>query len=64
MHLYPANGKVNRVVEVETVFSHRDALLSEVIVGVDPDPADCAKITDWARSYYDRGIPSAPEART
>jgi hypothetical protein len=24
-----------------------------VIVGVDPDPANCAKITDWARGYYD-----------
>jgi hypothetical protein len=24
-----------------------------VIVGVDSDPANCGKITDWAKSYYD-----------
>jgi FAD/FMN-containing dehydrogenase len=53
MHLYPVNGKVNRVGESETAFSYRDAVWSEVIVGVDPDPANREKITDWARSYYD-----------
>jgi len=53
MHLYPVNGKVNRVPETDTAFSHRAAVWSEVIVGVDPDPANRAKITDWARSYYD-----------
>ena len=53
MHLYPVNGKVNRVGETETAFSYRDAVWSEVIVGVDPDPANCGKITDWARAYYD-----------
>jgi UDP-N-acetylenolpyruvoylglucosamine reductase len=52
MHLYPVNGKVNRVGETETAFGYRDAVWSEVIVGVDPDPANCAKITDWARAYY------------
>ena len=53
MHLYPVNGKVNRVGETDTAFAYRDAVWSEVIVGVDPDPANCKKITDWARSYYD-----------
>jgi hypothetical protein len=53
MHLYPVNGKVNRVGEAETAFSHRDAVWSQVIVGVDPDPANRGKIIDWARSYYD-----------
>jgi len=53
MHLYPVNGKVNRVGETETAFSYRDVVWSEVIVGVDPDPANCGKITDWARNYYD-----------
>src|ERR1700744_2838785 len=33
MHLYPVNGKVNRVGAAETPFSHRDAVWSEVIVG-------------------------------
>ena len=53
MHIYPVNGKVNRVGETETAFSHRDATFSGVIVGVDPDPANCAKITTWAKAYYD-----------
>ncbi len=52
MHLYPVNGKANRVGETETAYSHRDAVWSEVIVGVDPDPANSGKITDWARGYY------------
>lgn len=37
----------------DTAYSHRDAVWSEVIVGVDTDPANCSKITDWARTYYD-----------
>ncbi len=52
MHLYPVNGKVNRVGEADTAFSYRDATFSEVIVGVDPDPANRDKITEWAKGYY------------
>ncbi len=53
MHLYPVNGKVNRVGQDETAFSYRDVVWSEVIVGVDPDPANCERIIEWARAYYD-----------
>jgi FAD/FMN-containing dehydrogenase len=53
MHLYPVNGKVHRVGANETAFSYRDVVWSEVIVGVDPDPANRDKITNWARSYYE-----------
>jgi hypothetical protein len=53
MHLYPVDGKVHRVCEGDTAFSHRDAMWSEVIVGVDPDPANREKIIGWARGYYD-----------
>src|SRR3954451_6531936 len=53
MHLYPVNGKVNRVGESDTAFSYRDVVWSEVIVGVDADAANFPKITNWARSYYD-----------
>ncbi len=53
MHLYPVNGAVNRVAPSDTAFSHRDAVWSQVIVGVDPDPANCGKITDWAKAYYE-----------
>jgi len=53
MHLYPVNGKVNRMSETDTAFAYRDAVWSGVIVGVDPDPANRERITSWARAYYD-----------
>jgi FAD/FMN-containing dehydrogenase len=53
MHLYPVNGAAHRVGASETPFSFRDAVWSEVIVGVDPDPANRQAITDWAKAYYD-----------
>jgi len=53
MHLYPINGKVNRVGKADTPFSHRDVTWSQVIVGVDPDPANFAKISEWAKEYYE-----------
>ncbi|HZQ55061.1 MAG TPA: FAD-binding oxidoreductase [Bryobacteraceae bacterium] len=53
MHLYPVNGKASRVGQADTAYNHRDAVWSEVIVAVDSDPANCAKLTDWARAYYD-----------
>ena len=52
MHLYPMNGRVNRVGKADTAFSHRDAVWSEVIVGVAPDSANREKITEWAKGYY------------
>ncbi|MGH9646303.1 MAG: BBE domain-containing protein [Bryobacteraceae bacterium] len=53
MHLYPVNGAAHRVGPNDTAWSYRDAVWSEVIVGVDPDPANKDKITNWARGYYD-----------
>ncbi|MDX5437277.1 MAG: FAD-binding oxidoreductase [Pontibacter sp.] len=52
MHLYPINGAVHDVAENATAWSYRDANWAEVIVGVDPDPANKQRITDWARDYY------------
>ena len=40
MHLYPVNGAPQRVGKNETAYSFREALFAEVIVGVDPDPAN------------------------
>jgi hypothetical protein len=48
--------------EGDTAFSHRDAVWSEVIVGVDPDPANAPKITEWAKGITMPCIRSAPEA--
>jgi hypothetical protein len=53
MHLYPVNGAAQRVGKNDTAYSFREALFAEVIVGVDPDPANAGKITEWCKSYYD-----------
>jgi hypothetical protein len=53
MHLYPINGAAHKPGIADTPWSHRDAVWSEVIVGVDPDPAKRGLITDWARNYWE-----------
>jgi hypothetical protein len=53
MHLYPINGKAQRVGKTETPWSYRDATWAEVIVGVDPDPANAKRITEWTKAYWD-----------
>ncbi len=53
MHLYPVNGAAQRVGKNETAYSFREALFAEVIVGVDPYPANSQTITDWCKGYYD-----------
>lgn len=39
MHLYPINGKAHRP-DSDTSWAYRDATWAQVIVGVDPDPAN------------------------
>lgn len=53
MHLYPVNGAAQRVGKNETAYSFREALFAEVIVGVDPDPANAGKITNWCKNYHE-----------
>jgi FAD/FMN-containing dehydrogenase len=53
MHLYPINGAASRVGKNETAWSYRDATWAQVMVGVDPDPANNDKIISWTKSYYD-----------
>jgi len=53
MHLYAIDGAAHRVGRTETAFSYRDANWAEVIVGVDPDPANGSKITKWCKDYFD-----------
>jgi FAD/FMN-containing dehydrogenase len=53
MHLYPVNGTAQRVGKSDTAYNFREALFAEVIVGVDPDPANAGKITEWCKDYYD-----------
>ena len=53
MHLYPVNGAPQRVDKNATAYSFREALFAEVIVGVDPDPANADKITAWCKEYWE-----------
>ena len=53
MHLYPINGVASRVGQKDTAWSYRDANFVEVIVGVDPDPANNARMIEWAREYWE-----------
>ncbi|HKK27517.1 MAG TPA: FAD-binding oxidoreductase [Gemmatimonadota bacterium] len=53
MHLYPIDGAVQRVGATETAWGHRDVRYSQVIIGVDTDPANADVIRDWARGYHD-----------
>ncbi len=52
-HLYPINGAAHRVGKNDTPWSYRDATWAEVIVGVDPDPANTKRITEWSKTYWD-----------
>jgi FAD/FMN-containing dehydrogenase len=52
MHLYPINGAAGRVGATDTAWAYRDATWGEVMVGVDPDPANGAQITSWTKEYW------------
>jgi FAD/FMN-containing dehydrogenase len=53
MHLYPIDGAAQRVAADDTAFGYRGARYGQVIVGVDPDPANNERMTKWAREYHD-----------
>ena len=53
MHLYPITGAAARVGNEETPWAYRDANYSGVIVGVDPEPKNAAKITQWCKEYWE-----------
>src|SRR6266478_6436184 len=53
MHMYPINGAASRVGKNDTAWNYRDSNWAQVMVGVDPDPANKEKIISWTKSYYD-----------
>jgi FAD/FMN-containing dehydrogenase len=53
MHLYPINGACHKKENEDTAFSYRDANWAQVIVGVDPDPANNEKLSSWAKEYWE-----------
>ncbi len=52
MHLYPIDGAASKVGKKDTAWNYRKATFAEVIVGVDPDPANKDAITNWAKDYW------------
>ena len=52
MHIYPINGAAGRVGATDTAWAYRDANFSQVVVGVDPDAANNARMTAWAKDYW------------
>lgn len=52
IHLYPVDGAAHNVGKNETPWSYRDATWAQVIVGVDPNPANKDAITAWAKNAW------------
>lgn len=50
-HFYPINGAAHRVPADETAWNYRDANFVQVIVGVDPDPANNESMIEWAKKF-------------
>jgi len=53
MHLYPIDGAAHDVGNDETPWAYRDARWAQVVVGVDPEPANAAMVRDWCVGYWD-----------
>lgn len=52
MHLYPLSGAAQRVSKDATAWSYREANFAQVIVGVDPDPANNPRTIAWSKEYW------------
>jgi hypothetical protein len=57
MHLYPIDGAVHDVGESDTAWAYRDVHWAQVIVGVDPDPANAGLVKQWTVDYWDATHP-------
>jgi FAD/FMN-containing dehydrogenase len=53
MHLYPIDGAAARVGADETAWTQRDGGWVQVMVGVDPEPANRDLVRDWCVSYWE-----------
>ena len=53
MHLYPIDGAVHQLHKEATAWNFRDTQWSMVIAGVDAGPENRAKMTNWARNYWE-----------
>jgi FAD/FMN-containing dehydrogenase len=53
MHLYPIDGAAGEVSDSATPWAYRDSRWAQVIVGVDPDPANAEKVKRWTIDYWE-----------
>jgi FAD/FMN-containing dehydrogenase len=53
MHLYPIDGAAGEVGNTATPWAYRDARWAQVIVGVDPDPANAETVRRWTVDYWE-----------
>lgn len=51
-HLYPVDGACHDVGPGDTAWTNRDARWSQVIVGVDPEPSNARKVSQWCKDYH------------
>ncbi len=51
MHLYPINGAAHRVGKNDTAWYYRDSNFVQVMIGVDPDPANNPRNSKWAKDF-------------
>ncbi len=52
-HIYPVDGAAHDVPAEDTAFAYRDAVWSQVFIGVDPDPAGAPALRDWTIGYWE-----------
>jgi FAD/FMN-containing dehydrogenase len=57
MHMYAIDGAAGRVGPDATAWAYRDAKWAQVIVGVDPDPANAPAIRQWCVDYWEATHP-------
>jgi FAD/FMN-containing dehydrogenase len=53
MHMYPIDGAASRIGKNDTAWNYRKAKWASVTVGVDADPANKEKITNWTKAYWE-----------
>ncbi len=52
-HIYPIDGAAHDPGADETPWAYRDTRWSQVIIGVDPDPAGAGAVRDWTVGYWE-----------
>jgi len=52
-HIYPIDGAAHDVGPEETPWAYRDTRWAQVIIGVDPDPANAPALREWTVGYWE-----------